>query len=111
MKSQTIPTKAGPAIAAGNSLPARLAADKVISASPAVPAEGNHVRQEWLRVSEACRFSRLSKPKLYDLINRGLIRSVSMRERGQIKGTRLISYDSLRALLESRATGGTTPTA
>jgi len=62
--------------------------------------------QEWLRVAEACDYSRISKPKLYQLINRGLIKSVSLKERGQIKGTRLISFDSLRAFLESRATGG-----
>ncbi len=61
---------------------------------------------EWLRVSEACRSTSISKAKLYDLINRGLIRSVSLRERGQIKGTRLICADSLRRFLESRATGG-----
>lgn len=61
---------------------------------------------EWLRVKEACEYSRLSKPKLYQLINAGRIKSVSLRERGQIRGTRLISSDSLRAFLESRATGG-----
>lgn len=61
---------------------------------------------EWLRVSEACKYSRLSKPKLYDLMNRQLIKSVSLRERGQIKGTRLVSFDSLRQFLESRASGG-----
>jgi hypothetical protein len=68
---------------------------------------GAALPKEWLRVSEAVAYSRLSKPKLYDLINRELIKSVSLRERGQIKGTRLISFDSLRAFLESRATGGT----
>lgn len=62
--------------------------------------------QEWLRISEAVQYSRLSKPTLYGLINRGLIKSVSLRERGQIKGTRLVSFDSLRAFLESRASGG-----
>lgn len=62
--------------------------------------------REWLRVKEACEYSRLSKPKLYELLNRGLIKSVALRERGQIKGTRLISFDSLRQFLESRATGG-----
>jgi hypothetical protein len=61
---------------------------------------------EWLRVTEAVAYSRISKPKLYDLINRGLIKSVSLRDRGQIKGTRLISFDSLKSFLESRATGG-----
>lgn len=62
--------------------------------------------QEWLRVSEAVHFSRLSKPKLYQLFNLGLIKTVSLRERGQVKGTRLVSFDSLRNFLESRATGG-----
>jgi excisionase family DNA binding protein len=61
---------------------------------------------EWMRVREACEYSRISKPKLYSLMNRGLIRSVSLRERGMIRGTRLISFDSLRDFLESRATGG-----
>jgi hypothetical protein len=61
---------------------------------------------EWLRVSEACAYSRLSKPKLYQLLNRGLIKSCSLKERGQIKGTRLISSDSLRMFLQSRASGG-----
>ena len=65
--------------------------------------------QEWLRITEAIVYSRLSKPKLYDLINRGLIKSVSLRERGQIKGTRLISFESLRSFLEARATGGHVP--
>ncbi len=66
----------------------------------------NSLPKEWLRIKEACEYSRLSKPKLYELLNRGLIKSVSLRERGQIKGTRLVSYDSLRTFLESRATGG-----
>ena len=65
------------------------------------------IQPEWLRVKEACDYSRLSKPKLYDLLNRQLIKSVSLRERGQIKGTRLVSFESLRRFLESRASGGT----
>lgn len=72
----------------------------------------SHVSQtgpEWLRVKEACAYSRLSKPKLYQLLNRGLIRSVALRERGQIKGTRLIFFDSLKTFLYSRATGGEPP--
>ena len=62
--------------------------------------------REWLRVGEACEYARVSKPVLYDWINNGLIRSFSNCKRGQIKGTRLISFDSLRNFLESRATGG-----
>ncbi len=61
---------------------------------------------EWLRVSEACAYSRLGKATLYALINQGLIRSYSTRRPGQIKGTRLISFASLKEHLESNATGG-----
>ena len=64
--------------------------------------------KEWLRVSEACEYSRMSKPALYGYMARGLIKNVALRERNKIKGLRLVSFDSLRNFLESRATGGTT---
>jgi len=81
-----------------------MTANPSTTTAPALP-------QEWLRISEAVQYSRLSKPTLYGLIHRGLIKSVSLRERGQLKGTRLVSFDSLRAFLESRASGGTLPPA
>lgn len=62
--------------------------------------------REWLRVNEACEYARVSKPVIYDWMNRGLIKSFSNRQRGQTKGTRLISADSLRNFIESNATGG-----
>lgn len=74
------------------------------SPSPYQPPTEN--AREWLRVKEACAYSCLSKPKLYDLMNRGLVKSSSLRERGQVKGTRLVSFDSLRQFLESRSSGG-----
>jgi predicted DNA-binding transcriptional regulator AlpA len=37
--------------------------------------------REWLRVAEAVAWSGLSKPKLYQLINAGLIKSASVRQR------------------------------
>lgn len=75
--------------------------------SAAAPAKQTQfIPQDWLRVSEACAYCRVSKPKLYDLLNRGLVKSVSLKERGQIKGTRLVSFHSLKAFLESKATGG-----
>jgi excisionase family DNA binding protein len=70
----------------------------------------NQLPLEWLRVKEACAYSRLSKPTLYGLLNRGEVKSVSLRQRGQTKGTRLVSYDSLRAFLEAHSTGGSTST-
>jgi len=86
-------------------------AAKVTAESQSKTSDSDRFPQDWLRIHEAVAYSRLSKPKLYDLINRGLIKSVSLRERGQIKGTRLLSYASLRAFLESRATGGNLPPA
>jgi hypothetical protein len=68
--------------------------------------ESTNQYPEWLRVSEACAYSRLGKAALYDLMNRGLIRSYANRRPGQIKGTRLISFASLKEHLESHATGG-----
>lgn len=62
--------------------------------------------REWIRIAEAVQWSGISKPRLYLLLNKGLIRSTSLRERGQVKGTRLISFTSLRDFLGSRATGG-----
>ncbi len=70
------------------------------------PAAAPQITPEWIRVSEACQFARVSKPVIYDWMNRGLIKNFSSRERGQIKGTRLISFDSLKRFIESRATGG-----
>ena len=61
---------------------------------------------EWLRVSDVVKFTGLSKATVHNLLKRGLIRNVSLRERGKIKGARLISYASLCEFLESRATGG-----
>lgn len=61
---------------------------------------------EWLRVKEAVAYSRLSKAKLYQLLGRGHIKSCSLRERGMVRGTRLVSFDSLRAYLNARSSGG-----
>ena len=61
---------------------------------------------EWFRVNEAVAFSRISRPKIYQIIKTGKLKTVSLREPGQMKGTRLISADSLRAFLEARASGG-----
>ena len=67
-------------------------------------------RPEWVSVNQACQWGGFSKGLLYSWLNKGLIRNVALRERGRIKGKRLISFDSLREFLESRATGGNHPT-
>jgi hypothetical protein len=60
----------------------------------------------WLTVQEAATYSRLSKPTLYKIFERGLVKTLSLREKGQIKGRRLVARASLEAFLESRSSGG-----
>jgi hypothetical protein len=72
----------------------------------AAPHTSKNQNPEWFSVSEAMTFTRFSKGLLYNLMNRGLIKSVSLRERGMVKGKRIISVDSLRNFLNSRASGG-----
>lgn len=66
-------------------------------------------KPEWLRVQQASALFGLGRTKLYELIGSGKIKTVSMRQRGQIKGTRLISYDSLSEFIASQASGGDWP--
>ncbi len=63
-------------------------------------------KPEWLRIQQASALFGVGRTKLYELIGSGRIKTVSMRERGQTRGTRLISYDSLSEYLESQASGG-----
>ena len=58
------------------------------------------------RPAEASRVYSLSRSKLYELIKNGKIASVSLREEGQTKATRLLSVASLRRFLEARSEGG-----
>ena len=61
---------------------------------------------EWIRVKQAIAWSGIGETKLYGLMASKKIKSVALRERGETKGTRLISFPSLRGFLESKATGG-----
>lgn len=58
-------------------------------------------KPEWLRISQATQTFGIGRTKLYELIAKNRVKSVSIRERGQVKGTRLISFDSLNDYLES----------
>jgi len=66
-------------------------------------------RPEWLRPREVPTYFGIGRSKLYELIAENKIKSVSMRSRGQKHGTRLVSYDSLVAYLDSLASGGEDP--
>lgn len=67
---------------------------------------GSVIEPEWITVAEACKFAACSKPVIYSMMNRGLVKNFSLKERGQVRGVRRVSFDSLRAFLNSRATGG-----
>jgi hypothetical protein len=53
------------------------------------------LRPEWVRVPDAVHLSGLSRSSIYELIKAGKIRSFSKRERGAVRGIRLIFLDSL----------------
>jgi hypothetical protein len=59
------------------------------------------IKPEWVRVPEAIRLSGISRSSLYKLIASGKIKSFSNRQRGAVRGIRLISYDGLMAYLEA----------
>ena len=63
-------------------------------------------KPEWLRPKEIPKFFGIGRSKTYELISSGKVKSVSLRQRGQKHGTRLVSWDSLAAYLESLAEGG-----
>jgi len=68
--------------------------------------EDTTVKPEWIRLpkpAHQCPHSGLSRSKLNELIlgPKPPVRSVCLRKRGQVRGTRLISYDSLMAYLNS----------
>ena len=77
------------------------------------PADG---RPEWIRLPKAngrCEYTGLSRSKLYTMVGacrangfRPPVRSVVLRQRGQIRGVRLISYDSLMTYLKSLPSDG-----
>lgn len=77
-----------------------------MTANTANSQSATSIQPEWIRITEACRFASVTKPVMYDWMRRGLVKNFSNRQRGQIKGARLVNLDSLRRFLESRATGG-----
>lgn len=55
------------------------------------------------RAGERCPYTGLSRAWIYEAANAGLIRTVSIRSRGRVRGVRLIDYDSLVSYLRSQS--------
>jgi hypothetical protein len=66
------------------------------------------IRPEWTDPRGIQRMFGIGRSTLYRLIDEGKVKSTSLRERGKLRGKRLVFTDSVAALLESRATGGDT---
>ncbi|WP_425503864.1 helix-turn-helix domain-containing protein [Cerasicoccus frondis] len=58
-----------------------------------------NLRPEFLRIPDAVRYSGLSRSTLYQLLSTGEIKSFALRKRGNARGIRLVSVDSLNAYL------------
>ena len=61
---------------------------------------------EWLRVNEALRRAKFGRTTLYGLIREGKLKTACLRKRGNIRGIRLISADSLMQLIEEHVETG-----
>lgn len=57
--------------------------------------KANPIKPEWIRVDDAVHVSGLSRSKIYELIKDQKIKSFSKKERGAVRGIRLIFLDSL----------------
>lgn len=76
---------------------------EIVSASQRLPI---HDRPEWIDCRRVKSLFTISRSTAYRLADEGKIKTVSLRERGNVRGKRLFSYDSIAAFLNSRATGG-----
>lgn len=61
------------------------------------------IKPEWVRVPDAVKLFGIKRSKLYELIAAGRIKSREIKERGKVRGIRLISYDSLNEFIEGAA--------
>lgn len=61
---------------------------------------------EWIDAKLAKKIFSIGRTTLYELAAAGRIKTSSLRQRGKLRGKRLFSYDSIKAHIESCATGG-----
>jgi len=66
-------------------------------------APGNQRHDEWIRVRQVVAQFNISRTTVYSLLQQGVLRSVCLRKRGNIRGIRLISRLALNEHLENLA--------
>jgi hypothetical protein len=80
--------------------------DKTTAPVSATPAEVAGANPEWLDAVGVHGVFSIRRSLLYELHHGGHIKSVSLRRRGQSRGKRLFSVDSIREFLASRMEAG-----
>ena len=65
--------------------------------------DGAPIRSRYLRVQQVLYFYPFKRAKLYEYLVSGDIKSFVLKEKGALRGIRLIDRDSLDAFLESNA--------
>jgi len=64
------------------------------------------IKPEWLRPKDVTAWFGLGRGRVYQLMEEGKVKNVSLRGPDEPHGTRLVSYASMAAYLESIAEGG-----
>jgi hypothetical protein len=62
-------------------------------------ASNGGIEPAWLTVPMAVRYASVSRSKIYQFVEDGRVKSVCLRDRDKIRGTRLISRASLESYL------------
>jgi excisionase family DNA binding protein len=70
-------------------------------------APGHPHDDDWIRVRQVVAHYNISRTTVYDLLQQGVLRSVSLRKRGNIRGIRLISKAALDGYLAQLAANQT----
>ena len=60
-------------------------------------------RPEWLRIPDAIKLYGIGRSSLYELMAEGKIKTALLRQRGSVRGIRLLSADSLSRYIEGLA--------
>lgn len=69
-----------------------------------ITEQQNEIGSKWFRPAESKERVGVSRGTIYSLIKRGLVKSISLRGKGQKQATRLVSLDSVHEYYERLAT-------
>ena len=65
------------------------------------------INPEWARPADVTKMFGIKRSSLWELMRTGAIKSVSLRKKYQIRGTRLINVQSVRDFISAQEVGST----